>query len=347
MSIENEETSDKEDDLILANKTTPDGTEKQSASDPDLCRSKSQHLEAQEEKENAVLESDHMDLSDHIKLNALKADIVVEDIVQELVNEALIEGLEIREEVSGLRHVPIDRSGSSEPDNNGQLGPGGFPTNIIMINYYLTFLVKHLLEYFASNLIIKFNRGLQISHRDVIRIIRENEIEFYEEGGLKSSSTPLREVAELTGLFLHSEIFDTFEEVFNEREAIEQDLSTPSQPDKQQTVGRCRSHFHRALFDGFNEVLTNQWTRDNTINYYNLISNLERPIPRILGSMQDLERLLLFAKDVVCENSSFYCGVLSDKEEAEGQENQLTMETFWLRQIREERLVKMLAEEVR
>lgn len=103
--------------------------------------------------------------------------------------------------------------------------------------------------------------------------------------------------------------------------------------------------YHRAIFDNFNEKVSALWVGDRLPDYVRLITLGKRNPIRYISSKEELEIMLSIAKEQVLENSTTLCGMIKDKEDSIIG-NLIGIDNVILNQIREQRLIRSLAQHV-
>jgi hypothetical protein len=99
------------------------------------------------------------------------------------------------------------------------------------------------------------------------------------------------------------------------------------------------------VFDCFNEVISAIWKGESAIDYVKMIMFGKHPQIRYLSSKEELEILLILAKEQALEHSLMLCGMIKDKDDS-------VMASFGnidgavLNHIREQRLNRMLNQHV-
>jgi hypothetical protein len=108
---------------------------------------------------------------------------------------------------------------------------------------------------------------------------------------------------------------------------------------------KLQTIYHKSVFDCFNEIVSSYWHRENVIDYVRLVSfNKQNPTKKI-EDRDDLECILVHTKEVTLEYASIMCGMIRDKEDSI-MGNLRNLDLLTVGQIREERLIRMLAIEV-
>lgn len=103
--------------------------------------------------------------------------------------------------------------------------------------------------------------------------------------------------------------------------------------------------YQRAIFDAFNEALTDIWSGGSAPDYVRLISLGKKPPRHTLANKEELEIVLCLAREQVLEVATSLCGMIRDKEDSVlGCIQEIDQAV--LNQVREQRLVKMLARHV-
>lgn len=280
------------------------------------------------------------------KDNNLLADHISSVLLELLIEEAVVEANDIILD----RMFPPETSGQG--GTNPSLGVVSLGAQqeeyqiytLPGINEYLVKLIRLVQDNYGPTLIARFNQTIQLDRQTVIRLLRELELELFS-GGCQDGSEPFDSILRsYQGNFLDEEIFVRMQDQLpNPTTPMSADFhdSLASAQDRRGVEG-----FRRLLFDSMNEVLTSQWLRLDSLDLVRLISLGKQPASKPAIDASDLERLMLYAKDTVLDSSLFSCGMLSEKLEIATDYGR-AVDPVLLRQVREERLVKMLAQEVR
>jgi hypothetical protein len=260
-----------------------------------------------------------------------------------LVEEALGEFLEIAEKIK------IDSSPSPEqaPQQLAQLKrlPEGIRTNIHAANEYLSELVEYLLSVYSGRLISRFNNGVILDPLEVIQTVRDTEINLFTPEGYPNPECDTNAVDLLIRPLLDERIYNSVKQEGFSGQTVTSLNQHSLGSSAFMNVQSLQKTFHKALFDCFNEIITQQWRREPCVDYVRLITSRKQTAIKPLQSKQELEGLLMFTKDAVLEMSSMFCGLIPDKEDSM-MESMRIMDPLMLRQIREERMLRLLSVEV-
>lgn len=296
-----------------------------------LWTEKQPHLDAGENDELGQAFQDPADLE--VTLGGQ----IAQDLMEALIEEAISEQQEIKFRLSVC---PQDDQLKVRDDISAIEAMYGIRTNLASVGEYLNLLVDFLIETQADELISKYNRGHEMDPLETIKILRENEVHMYMSEGENQellALSPEYEYQELPmALLLESEIFDVLktEMLSNLEDSTE--------------IGRLiqlQGVFHKSIFDCFNEVISTLWQRDVAIDFLGLVMYRKQQPLKKLSGREDLEKVLVYAKDIALDYAAMMCGTIRDKEDSMAGFVR-GMDANGLNQLREDRLIKMLAMEI-
>lgn len=279
--------------------------------------------------------------------NEDKADHITISLLELLIEEALLDANDI---VINHQFHGICKAGSS----NKSIGyvsfmqEGAQPQifSIQSIHDYLNRLIEFLIENYRDEILQKLNQGLRLDRLSIIKLVREIEIDLFNNGGTSSLEYASDLVCAIQGKVLDEDWFDSMHPEMRPTRFILTPTSidrtseySPRQPNEMLNV------FHHLIYESFNESLTFQWTKDDKIDFVRLLILDKQPLAKQHINEDSLENILYYCRDMVLENSLFGCGIFPEKSETSTNYSRM-IDPMLLRQIREERLVKMLGLEV-
>jgi hypothetical protein len=214
------------------------------------------------------------------------------------------------------------------------------------INEYLMKFIGFCLDNSGMELTAKYNKPIHFDRFTIIKLMRELELELFSNGGQGDLETFDAIIKSFQGSFLEEALYSKFEH---------QLCSSPRQisPRSFENHGMGTSMregpetlaFRRLLFDCMNEMLTSQWLKTEGIDFVRLVSMGKQPNTKQPINLPNLEQMLLYTRDQILDFSLFGCGMLTEKLEQTTELGRM-IDPVLLRQVREDRLVKMLSQEV-
>lgn len=214
------------------------------------------------------------------------------------------------------------------------------------MNDFIVKLISFCVDYFGVQLTKRFSQRVEFDRFTIIKLMRELELELFSRGGQGDLETFDALIKSLQGTFLDEEIFLKIESQIG----ISSKQTSPRSIGYHGTKVSPRynpqvSAFYRLLFDCMNEILTSQWLKTDNLDFVKLVSMGKQPHSKPPINLQCLEGLLFMARDQVLDFSLFGCGMMSEKFEQPADYGR-SIDPMLLRQVREDRLVKMLSHEV-
>lgn len=279
--------------------------------------------------------------------NEDKADHITLSLLELLIEEALLDAndIVINHQYNGMcRGDTSNRSMGFQSLFQEPMQPQLF--SIQSIHDYLNKLIVFLLGNYQEEILEKLNQGLRLDRLSVIKLVREIEIDLFNNGGTSSLEYASDLVCAIQGKVLDEDWLDTLHP--ENRPTLY--MLTPTSvdrgfdrsPGEQNELAKL---FHRLVYESLNESLTYQWTKDDKIDYVRLLMLDKQPQAKQQFNEDSLESLMYYCRDTVLENSLFGCGMLPERTESASEYSRI-IDPLLLRQIREERLIKMLGIEV-
>jgi hypothetical protein len=280
--------------------------------------------------------------------SALIVDHISAVLLELLVEEAILDANDIL--INHQRPHEVQVQINSNPSLGVvSLGFGNDEPSIFSIqgiNEFILKTISFLIDYYGMQLVPRFNQSLKLDGNTVIRLVRELELELFQAGGGGVSENFDGIIRSCFGNFLED---DLYLRLSNSIAGSLKQLTPRSvenrppaiMPDEDETS----VIFKKLLFDCMNEVLTNQWLKTDSIDFVRLISMGKQPSPKPSINLPGLENILFFMRDQVLDYSMLGCGTIGDRGDYSGDPSR-TIDPILLKQFREERLVKMLSQEV-
>ena len=289
-----------------------------------------------------------------LSLGLLKSSAVVLDkMIDETVDLLIEESIKEINDINFRRQICPEDSPPRFDDGDLSRNESVFAikTNYNAVNEYVQLLVDFIMESFSNQVLENYNRGTQIDRRDMLRALREYASRSQEETGLFLSDIDMdnkyfQEEPTVESLLDFRLLSDHVYECLKQEVIVSNFYQVYMEDsDELAHIANIQKVFHKAIFDCFNEVASSFWSRDMPIDFNYLVMANRQILPRRLINKDDLEKVLLYSKEVVLEYASLLCGVIQDKEDSMMVHLKL-LDSNTVSMIREERLIKMLAIDV-